>query len=171
MYQNIDGGLIGSALLASVAFAQQSPTQLVTGRHGAGGGIGLVVQGNWRASKLVGLSVYNDNNESLGLDQRSLDGTRMKHQGSVLGVRRLPRRRRAAGRDSLDKMKFVNEACRLHRRAAGQMRMRQAPAGAIDDHRRGDHEHCTATATTTKSILGIPITPWSARPRTAEGNA
>src|SRR3979490_1837954 len=60
-------GLIGSALLASVAFAQQSPTATSDKADTAPAAASdSSFQGNWRASKLVGLSVYNDNNESLG---------------------------------------------------------------------------------------------------------
>lgn len=43
-------GLIGSALLAGSAFAADQTSY----------------QGNWRASKIIGLSVYNDNNQDVG---------------------------------------------------------------------------------------------------------
>jgi sporulation protein YlmC with PRC-barrel domain len=59
-------GLLGSALLATVAFAQ---TPTATGDRANVAPVTATdssFQGNWRASKLVGLNVYNDNNESLG---------------------------------------------------------------------------------------------------------
>jgi sporulation protein YlmC with PRC-barrel domain len=65
----ITAGLAGSALLATVAFAQ---TPSATGDRPAAAPVtasdsaSSSFQGNWRASKLVGLSVYNDGNESLG---------------------------------------------------------------------------------------------------------
>src|SRR3979490_3541563 len=80
-------GLVGSALLASVALAQQSPT--------AAGDKGNVApaaasessfQGHWRASKVVGLSVYNDNNESLGSINDLLTDKGGNIQAVVIGV-------------------------------------------------------------------------------------
>jgi sporulation protein YlmC with PRC-barrel domain len=65
----ITAGLAGSVLLATVAFAQ---TPSATGDRPAmapataSDSASSSFQGNWRASKLVGLSVYNDANESLG---------------------------------------------------------------------------------------------------------
>jgi sporulation protein YlmC with PRC-barrel domain len=61
-------GLVGSALLATVAFAQ---TPTATGDRAnmapaTASDSASSFQGNWRASKLVGLNVYNDGNESLG---------------------------------------------------------------------------------------------------------
>ena len=43
-------GLVGSALLGSAAFAADQTSY----------------QGNWRASKIIGLSVYNSNNQDVG---------------------------------------------------------------------------------------------------------
>src|SRR5258706_3209095 len=61
-------GLVGSALLATVAFAQ-NPTATTDSAKPApapAAASDSSFQGNWRASKIVGLSVYNDTNESLG---------------------------------------------------------------------------------------------------------
>src|SRR5450432_2230666 len=65
--KTITAGLVGTALLATAAFAQ-TPTA-TTDRANMAPAVASdssSYQGNWRASKLVGLSVYNDNNESLG---------------------------------------------------------------------------------------------------------
>ena len=60
-------GLAGSALLAGVAFAQtpSATTDRTTAAPAAASDTSSF-KGNWRASKVVGLSVYNDNNESVG---------------------------------------------------------------------------------------------------------
>jgi sporulation protein YlmC with PRC-barrel domain len=60
-------GLVGSALLATVAFAQSpsAPGDRPTTAPVAAADSSSA-QGTWRASKLVGLSVYNENNESIG---------------------------------------------------------------------------------------------------------
>ena len=62
-------GLAASAMLASVAFAQQSPsatTDSATTAAPAAASDTSSFKGNWRSSKMVGLNVYNDSNESLG---------------------------------------------------------------------------------------------------------
>ena len=59
-------GLLGSALLTSTAFAQ-SPSAATTAPAAAPvTASDANYNGNWRASKVVGLSVYNEANESLG---------------------------------------------------------------------------------------------------------
>jgi sporulation protein YlmC with PRC-barrel domain len=65
----VAAGLAGSALFATVAFAQtptttsDSPRMAPTASSAASG---LSFQGDWRTSKVVGLNVYNDSNESVG---------------------------------------------------------------------------------------------------------
>ena len=61
-------GLAASAMLASVAFAQSpsATTDSATTAAPAAASDTSSFKGNWRASKLVGLNVYNDSNESLG---------------------------------------------------------------------------------------------------------
>jgi sporulation protein YlmC with PRC-barrel domain len=71
-------GLLGAALISSGAFAQtptprsdsMAPTSsMATQSH----------QGMWRASKLIGVNVYNDNNESLG----SINDLIVDNSGSI----------------------------------------------------------------------------------------
>jgi sporulation protein YlmC with PRC-barrel domain len=60
--------LAGSALLASAAFAQ-TPSATTTDKAGmapAATPSTSSLQGDWRASKIAGLHVYNDKNESVG---------------------------------------------------------------------------------------------------------
>src|ERR1041385_2127744 len=65
-------GVAGTALLASVAFAQSPPAASDTTKNSPMTTMSDTssspssFQGNWRASKIVGLSVYNDKNESVG---------------------------------------------------------------------------------------------------------
>jgi sporulation protein YlmC with PRC-barrel domain len=54
-WKSIAAGIVGSALLAGAAFAEP-PAALSESS----------LQGNWRASKVVGLSVYNESNEKIG---------------------------------------------------------------------------------------------------------
>lgn len=83
----VSAGLVGSALLATVAFAQ-SPT---TDREkmaapAAASTSDASFQGNWRASKIVGLSVYNDKNESLGSINDLLTDKSGNIKAVVIGV-------------------------------------------------------------------------------------
>jgi sporulation protein YlmC with PRC-barrel domain len=59
-------GLAGSALLASVAFAQTPTATTDRASMAPATASDSLFQGEWRTSKVVGLNVYNDNNESLG---------------------------------------------------------------------------------------------------------
>ena len=76
-------GLVGSALLATVAFAQTpAATTDKTAAAPAAAASDTSFQGNWRGSKMVGLSVYNDSNESLG----SINDLLMDKSGNIKGV-------------------------------------------------------------------------------------
>jgi sporulation protein YlmC with PRC-barrel domain len=84
-------GVAGTALLASVAFAQSpstssdttknSPTATMSDKSSTSS-----FHGNWRASKLVGLSVYNDKNESVGSINDMLTDKDGKIVAVVIGV-------------------------------------------------------------------------------------
>jgi sporulation protein YlmC with PRC-barrel domain len=103
-------GLIGSALLASVAFAQQSPTATSDKANMAPPAASdSSFQGNWRASKLVGLSVYNDNNESLGSINDLLMDKDGNIKGVVLGVGGFLGVGEHLVAVAFDKIKFVND--------------------------------------------------------------
>jgi sporulation protein YlmC with PRC-barrel domain len=106
----ISAGVAASALLATVAFAQTSTT--TTDRAPtttAATASDSSFQGSWRASKVVGLSVYNDNNESLG----SINDLLMDKNGSikavVIGVGGFLGVGEHLVAIAFDKIKFVNE--------------------------------------------------------------
>ena len=75
-------GLVASALLATVASAQTPPTSTDRANMAPAAASDSSFQGDWRASKLVGLSVYNDNNESLG----SINDLLMDKSGNIKAV-------------------------------------------------------------------------------------
>ena len=84
-------GLAGTALLATVAFAQSpsssdtiknSPTTTMSDTSSSPSSF----QGSWRASKLVGLSVYNEKNESVGSISDMLTDKNGKITAVVIGV-------------------------------------------------------------------------------------
>ena len=84
-------GLAGSALLASAAFAQtpsapSDSTKMAPAASSTGSTESSSFQGNWRASKVVGLSVYNDKNESVGSINDLLTDKNGKIVAVVIGV-------------------------------------------------------------------------------------
>ena len=103
-------GLVGSALLASVAFAQQSPTATGDKANMAPAAASeSSFQGNWRASKVVGLSVYNDNNESLGSINDLLTDKGGNIKAVVIGVGGFLGVGEHLVGVAFDKVKFVSE--------------------------------------------------------------
>jgi sporulation protein YlmC with PRC-barrel domain len=78
----ITAALAGTALLAAVASAQTPTTNSDRMAPAAASTSSSSFQGNWRASKVVGLSVYNDNNESLG----SINDLLMDKSGNIKAV-------------------------------------------------------------------------------------
>jgi sporulation protein YlmC with PRC-barrel domain len=79
-------GLVGSALLASVAFAQTPTATSDRASMAPVAASDSSFQGNWRASKLVGVNVYNDNNESLGSINDLLTDKSGNIKAVVIGV-------------------------------------------------------------------------------------
>lgn len=108
-------GLAGSALLASVAFAQSPATSstntdtATTAAAPATASDTMSFKGNWRTSKLVGLSVYNDSNESLGSINDLLTDKNGDIKAVVLGVGGFLGVGEHLVAVPFDKVKFVNE--------------------------------------------------------------
>jgi sporulation protein YlmC with PRC-barrel domain len=107
----ITSGLIGSALLTTVAFAQTptTTTDRASPAPAAASDSSSTFQGNWRASKLVGLSVYNDNNESVGSINDLLTDKSGNIKAVVIGVGGFLGVGEHLVAIPFDKVKFVNE--------------------------------------------------------------
>jgi len=106
----IAAALAGTALLAAVASAQTptTPTDRANNMAPAAASSSSF-QGDWRASKVVGLSVYNDNNESLGSINDLLMDKSGNIKGVVLGVGGFLGVGEHLVAIPFDKIKFVNE--------------------------------------------------------------
>jgi len=104
-------GLAVSALLASVAFAQSpsATTDRATTAAPAAASDTSSFKGNWRASKLVGLNVYNDSNESLGSINDLLTEKGGNIKAVVIGVGGFLGVGEHLVAVPLDKVKFVDE--------------------------------------------------------------
>ncbi|MGY4403310.1 PRC-barrel domain-containing protein [Bradyrhizobium sp. USDA 3315] len=114
LVKSIIAGLAGTALLATVAVAQ-TPTDKGDKMSPAASTSATSAtspdsfKGNWRASKVVGLSVYNDANESVG----SINDLLMEKGGAmkavVIGVGGFLGVGEHLVAVPIDKVKFVNE--------------------------------------------------------------
>jgi len=79
--KTVAAGLAGSLLLATAAFAAESTTT-TTSTTTRADSTAASYQGDWRSSKLVGVKVYNNNNENVG----SIDDLLVDKSGAVKGV-------------------------------------------------------------------------------------
>lgn len=113
LVKSIIAGLAGTALLATAALAQ-TPTEKGDKMSPAASTATSTTsptefKGNWRASKVVGLSVYNDKNESVG----SINDLLMDKGGTikavVIGVGGFLGVGEHLVAVPLDKVKFVSE--------------------------------------------------------------
>ena len=104
--------LAGSAMLAGAAFAQTTPSASTTDRAGmapAATADTSSLQGNWRASKIAGLSVYNDKNESVGSINDLLTDKSGNIKAVVIGVGGFLGVGEHLVAVPFDKVKFVSE--------------------------------------------------------------
>src|SRR6202048_949916 len=98
--------LLGTALLTGRAFAQTATTDrsnVNTAVHR---------DGQWRASKLIGLNVYNDNNEKIGDIQELIVDKSAKVDNVVLGVGGFLGMGEHYVAVPMEKLKWVNEPVR-----------------------------------------------------------
>jgi len=79
--KHITAGVAASALLVSVAFAQ-NPSTTTNNTPPPAAKSSSSYQGDWRSSKLVGLNVYNNNNENIG----SINDILVDKSGSIKAV-------------------------------------------------------------------------------------
>jgi sporulation protein YlmC with PRC-barrel domain len=104
-------GVAASALLASVAFAQSpsATTDRATTAAPAAVSDTSSFKGSWRTSKLVGLSVYNDSNQSLGSINDLLTDKNGDIKAVVIGVGGFLGVGEHLVVVAFDKVKFVDE--------------------------------------------------------------
>jgi sporulation protein YlmC with PRC-barrel domain len=106
--------LLGTTLIGSAAFAQatapSTPSQQPAASPSAS--VQQNLKGNWRASKMVGLSVYNDSNENLGSISELLVDNSGKINAVIIGVGGFLGVGQHDIAVSFDKLKWVNEPIR-----------------------------------------------------------
>src|SRR5258705_10055902 len=144
------GGVAASALLASVAFAKSPPA--TTGRPTtaapAAASDTSSFKGSWRTSKLVGLNVYNDSNESLGSINDLLTDKSGDIKAVVIGVGGFLGVGEHLVAVAFDKVKFVDDPI-AYTGASSAL----APGGA-----RPSSTTTTGAATTAPAV--VKKNPW-----------
>ena len=105
----VTAGLMGTALLATAAFAQTPTATTDRANMAPAAASASSFQGDWRASKMVGLKVYNDNNESVGSINDLLADKSGNIKAVVIGVGGFLGVGEHLVAVSFDKVKFVNE--------------------------------------------------------------
>lgn len=78
--------LLGSALICAPAMAQNQPSGSNTTTTTSKSSMTQMQPGQWRASKMEGLDVYNNNNEKIGDISEMLVDSSGKIQAVVVGV-------------------------------------------------------------------------------------
>lgn len=106
----LTAGVAASALLTTVAFAQQptTTTDRVAPAATSSSTTNASYKGDWRASKLVGLNVYNNNNESVGSINDLLTDKSGNIKAAVIGVGGLLGVGEHLVAVSFDQIKFVD---------------------------------------------------------------
>lgn len=105
----ITTGVAGAALMASVAFAQTPTATSDRANMAPSAASDASFKGDWRASKLAGLSVYNDNNESIGSINDLLTDKSGNIKAAVISVGGFLGMGAHLVAVPFDKIKFVNE--------------------------------------------------------------
>ena len=144
-------GLAASAMLASAAFAQSpsATTDRATTAAPAAASDTSSFKGNWRSSKLVGLNVYNDSNESLGSINDLLTDKNGDIKAVVIGVGGFLGVGEHLVAVAFDKVKFVDEPV--------------AYTGAATAPATGGARPSTSTTTTgaaTTAPAAVKKNPW-----------
>jgi sporulation protein YlmC with PRC-barrel domain len=98
--------LLGATLLSGAALAQNATTD----RSNANTAVHR--EGQWRASKLVGLNVYNDNNEKIGSIEELIVDKSAKVEDVILGVGGFLGMGEHYVAVPMEKLKWVNEPVR-----------------------------------------------------------
>jgi sporulation protein YlmC with PRC-barrel domain len=107
--KSITAAVAASALLVGVAFAQ-NPSATTDKATPPAASSNTSVHGDWRASKVVGLSVYNNNNENIGSINDLLTDKNGSIKAVVIGVGGFLGIGEHLVAIPFDQVKFVDEA-------------------------------------------------------------
>jgi sporulation protein YlmC with PRC-barrel domain len=118
MQKLLAAALLSAAVFSAPAYAQTAQTAQPPAAT-AGSQEKMMLKGNWRASKLMGLDVYNDGNEKLGEINELILDKDGKVNAVVIGVGGFLGIGEHDIAVSMDKLKFVEEPVRTSATAPG----------------------------------------------------
>lgn len=141
--------LLGTALLTGAAFAETATTDrsnVNTAVH---------KEGQWRSSKLIGVNVYNDNNEKIGDIEELIIDKSGKVDNVVLGVGGFLGMGEHYVAVPMEKLKWVDEPVRTSSTTAADkstVGSSSRPAHAADEKWYPDHAVFNATKDQLKAM-------------------
>ncbi|MDH2350883.1 PRC-barrel domain-containing protein [Bradyrhizobium sp. SSUT112] len=144
LMKSIAAGLAGTALLATVAFAQ-SPTATTDKAPTAATTTTATASGEWRTSKMSGLRVYNEANENIGSINELLMDKSGNIKIAVIGVGGFLGMGEHLVAVPYEKLKFANEA--IAYTGAGTNPGAKPPASTTTGAATGMDKSTTPTAT------------------------
>ncbi|QAU45460.1 PRC-barrel domain-containing protein [Bradyrhizobium guangzhouense] len=151
LMKSIAAGLAGTALLATVAFAQNPAATEKSPTASTATTTTTSASGEWRTSKMDGVKVYNEANENIG----SINDLLMDKSGNikiaVIGVGGFLGMGEHLVAVPYEKLKFVNEAV-----AYTGTNPNAKPAGTTTGAATGTTETKTTTTTTSSSSKWYP---------------
>jgi sporulation protein YlmC with PRC-barrel domain len=145
--------LLGTALLTGAAFAQNA-----TDRSSANPAVHR--DGQWRASKLIGVNVYNENNEKIGDIEELIVDKSSKVDNVVLGVGGFLGMGEHYVAVPMEKLKWVNEPVRTSstttapadRSTVGEANRANRPERSTNEKWYPDHAVFNATKDQLKAM-------------------
>ena len=142
MQKVLAAALLSAAVFSAPAYAQtaQPTDRAAPAATTAGSQEKMALKGNWRASKLMGLDVYNEANEKLGDINELILDKNGKVNAVVIGVGGFLGMGEHDIAVSMDKLKFVEEPVRTSS---------TTPATTTRDNAAAPRETTTGAATTT----------------------
>ena len=165
----IVAALLSTALMTGIASAQTSQTSTTNTTDRANPGVVMHKDGEWRASKLVGLDVYNDAHEKIGNISEMVVDRSGKIENVILGVGGFLGVDEHYVAVAFDKLKWVNEPVRTSSTvpannstttvgatnrgaAAGEVNQESRPVRSIDEKWYPDHALYNATKDQLKAM-------------------
>jgi sporulation protein YlmC with PRC-barrel domain len=153
MQKLLAAALLSAAVFSAPAYAQtaQPADRAAPAATTAGSHEKMALKGNWRASKLMGLDVYNEANEKLGDVNELILDKNGKVSAVVIGVGGFLGMGEHDIAVSMDKLKFVEEPVRTSS---------TAPATTTRETTTKETTTGAATTTTTTTARNADANDW-----------
>ena len=158
--KTIAAGLAGSLLLAGAAFAAETSTTTSTTAAKTGDTTAASYQGDWRASKLVGLKVYNEANENVGSINDMLTDKSGTIKAVVIGVGGFLGMGEHLVAVAFDKVKFSDQPVAYTGASNAPASGTTHPAGTAPPTSTTTTGSTATTSSTTSSTASSKPNPW-----------